>query len=38
MEVTVALLENAMRDAISAQKKTKFLIDGSSPSNGSMVD
>lgn len=31
MEVTVALLENAMRDAILTQGKTKFLIDGSSP-------
>ncbi|CAZ81140.1 unnamed protein product [Tuber melanosporum] len=29
MEVTVALLENAMRDAIAAQQKTVFLIDGS---------
>jgi len=28
MEVTVALLENAMRDAIAAQQKTVFLIDG----------
>ncbi|PWW76052.1 UMP-CMP kinase [Tuber magnatum] len=28
MEVTVALLENAMRDAIAAQQKTMFLIDG----------
>ena len=28
MEVTVALLENAMRDAIAKQGKYKFLIDG----------
>ncbi|KAI5780510.1 uridylate kinase [Geopyxis carbonaria] len=28
MEVTVALLENAMRDAILTQNKSKFLIDG----------
>jgi len=28
MEVTVALLENAMKEAIATQKKTKFLIDG----------
>ncbi|KAH8551804.1 adenylate kinase-domain-containing protein [Umbelopsis sp. PMI_123] len=28
MEVTIVLLENAMRDAIEKQKKTRFLIDG----------
>jgi UMP-CMP kinase len=28
MEVTVALLENAMKDAIAKQGKYKFLIDG----------
>lgn len=28
MEVTVALLENAMKDAITKQGKSKFLIDG----------
>ena len=28
MEVTVALLENAMKEAIKTQGKTKFLIDG----------
>jgi hypothetical protein len=28
MEVTVALLENAMKEAITTQKKNKFLIDG----------
>ncbi|KAL7275067.1 bifunctional uridylate/adenylate kinase [Rhizina undulata] len=28
MEVTVVLLENAMKEAIATQKKTKFLIDG----------
>jgi len=28
MEVTIALLENAMRDAMANQKKSKFLIDG----------
>lgn len=28
MEVTVALLENAMREAMTTQGKSKFLIDG----------
>ena len=28
MEVTIALLENAMREAIKTQGKNKFLIDG----------
>ena len=28
MEVTVALLENAMKEAIASQGKYKFLIDG----------
>ena len=28
MEVTIALLENAMREAIETENKTRFLIDG----------
>lgn len=28
MEVTIALLENAMREAMTTQGKSKFLIDG----------
>lgn len=28
MEVTIVLLENAMKDAMKKQNKTRFLIDG----------